>query len=352
MEKRSLLQEAIADAKVVKEAALANAKAQISENMSPALRKLFAEKINEMESMTDAEGLEEPIDECNDTVSSDDLYASDEYKGYMNEDDDADADDNEILFEEDEESEESEEGAEGEESEEGSEEDEEVNVQDMTAKDLTDYIESVIREMAANNELPTDGASVEGDEMIDGGDGMDAIGDDFGGDEDLGGGEDLGGAEDLGGEDEAVDLQELFSDYKRTKLAESKKVKARQVSLAESKMKAELETLRQENAKINLLNSKLMYSSKIFKNKDLTESQKVKVVNAFDKATSTKEAKLVYESLMSTFDTTSKKPTHVANRSHASSTLAGKKPITESKANIVETDPIVLRMQKLAGIIK
>ncbi len=55
-----------------------------------------------------------------------------------------------------------------------------------------------------------------------------------------------------------------------------------------------IETLKSELHEINLLNAKLLYTNKIFRNKSLTESQKVKVLTAFDKATTKKEIELVY----------------------------------------------------------
>ena len=76
----------------------------------------------------------------------------------------------------------------------------------------------------------------------------------------------------------------------------------------DSKMKEELaeayatvETLRSELNEINLLNAKLLYTNKIFKSKNLTETQKVKVLEAFDKAASVKEAKLVFETVDTSF---------------------------------------------------
>ena len=60
---------------------------------------------------------------------------------------------------------------------------------------------------------------------------------------------------------------------------------------------ATVETLRNELNEINLLNAKLLYTNKIFKSKNLSESQKVKVLEAFDKASTVKEAKLVFETV-------------------------------------------------------
>ena len=48
---------------------------------------------------------------------------------------------------------------------------------------------------------------------------------------------------------------------------------------------------------INLLNAKLLYTNKIFKSKNLSENNKVKVLTSFDKAETVKEAKLIYETL-------------------------------------------------------
>jgi hypothetical protein len=49
-------------------------------------------------------------------------------------------------------------------------------------------------------------------------------------------------------------------------------------------MKKQVDTLKKELNEINLLNAKLLYVNKIFRSKNLTESQKSKVLGAFDKA--------------------------------------------------------------------
>jgi hypothetical protein len=55
--------------------------------------------------------------------------------------------------------------------------------------------------------------------------------------------------------------------------------------------------LRSEINEVNLLNSKLLYTNKIFKAKNLNENQKIKVLKAFDKAETVKEAKRIFETL-------------------------------------------------------
>ena len=107
---------------------------------------------------------------------------------------------------------------------------------------------------------------------------------------------------------------------------------------------AAVDTLRSELSEVNLLNAKLLYTNKIFKSKNLTESQKVKVLGAFDNATTVKESKLVFETLSEGLK--SKKKPIRESLGRASKSLG----TTKSKNPIVEADPMVSRFQKLAGI--
>ena len=92
--------------------------------------------------------------------------------------------------------------------------------------------------------------------------------------------------------------EEGVEDYKK-KLKEMK-AELEEAYEALNKVKAEIN-------EVNLLNSKLLYLNKVFKAKNLTESQKVKVLAAFDKATSKKEAQLVYETVMESLNNTNPK---------------------------------------------
>ena len=108
-----------------------------------------------------------------------------------------------------------------------------------------------------------------------------------------------------------------------------------------------IKTLRRELNEQNLLNAKLLYVNKIFKAKNLTESQKVKVIASFDRATTPKEAKIVFESLSSTLKAT---PAKASIRESLG--FASKAAGTAPKKTIVESDAVITRMQKLANIIK
>jgi len=108
-----------------------------------------------------------------------------------------------------------------------------------------------------------------------------------------------------------------------------------------------IKILQQELSEVNLLNSKLLYVNKIFRNKNLTEGQKVKVLSAFDRATSVKETKIIYETLNEglVYKTTTK--SSIKESLGMASKPAGIAP----KQPIVESDQMVKRFQKLAGIL-
>ena len=110
----------------------------------------------------------------------------------------------------------------------------------------------------------------------------------------------------------------------------------------------EMEELKKELQEVNLLNAKLLYTNKIFKSKTLNESQKLRVLKAFDKATSVKEAKVIFETLNEGMTSKTVKTSMMNEIKSSASKATGF--ISESKQPIVEVDPMVARWQKLAGI--
>jgi hypothetical protein len=108
-----------------------------------------------------------------------------------------------------------------------------------------------------------------------------------------------------------------------------------------------LSTVKTDLNEVNLLNAKLLYTNKIFRAKNLTESQKVKVLAAFDKAATTKEAKLVYETLSEGLN--EKKSSVNESMIGGASKVAG---IAPTKKPILEVNNQFARWQTLAGITK
>ena len=110
----------------------------------------------------------------------------------------------------------------------------------------------------------------------------------------------------------------------------------------------QMEELKKELQEVNLLNAKLLYTNKIFNAKNLNESQKLRVLKAFDKATSVKEAKVIFETLNEGMVSKTIKSSMMNEIKSSASKATGF--IRESKNPIVEVDPMVTRWQKLAGI--
>jgi len=324
---RDFLKEAIADAKAVKESAIANAKVALEEAFTPHIKSMLAAKLEEMdnedsnpvetyESETGDEDIDVNID-GDEEMSLDELLA--ELEGELeNEPKEL----NEVEEEETEETEEEEE-TEDENGEDETEEETEddLDLDDMTEDDLKKFIESVIGDMVKAGEL-TPGENEEASE------------DDENLDIEIEDDEEEFPAEELAEKTQP----QMFSENKTTFI----------------KMKRELNeaysviiTLKSELNEINLLNAKLLYTNKIFKSKTLTENQKVKVLNAFDKATSTKEVKLVYETLSEGLKSTIKKSMNENLLGSASKSII--KPLASKP--IIEENEMVKRFQKLAGII-
>jgi len=405
---RAMLKEAIADAKAVKETAIANAKAALEEAFTPQLKSMFSLKLQEMEDMDemedknmyemeDKESMEEAEDKDMMEVDLEELLAE------LNEEDEME----EGLYEaeegeEDEESEESEEGE-----EEGEPMDLE-DMTDEDLKDMIeDVIKDMIAagELEAGHEgmENEEGAEEETDEeseeevdlaellreieeMEDPMYEMEEPVDEIFGMFKKGSGGSKFVQDFIKANQTEIDKLASIED-KTAKLAAAKPLIAKfynenvrkmdagalrsdtsvlrdligvgelgggsksVVSTAES-MKSELaeaystiETLKNELNEINLLNAKLLYSNKIFKSKNLNESQKVKVLSSFDKATTVGEVKMVFETLnegIKVAKTTIKE--NLGSASKSTITPTAKKPI-------VESNEAFLRMQKLAGLI-
>jgi hypothetical protein len=105
-------------------------------------------------------------------------------------------------------------------------------------------------------------------------------------------------------------------------------------------------TLRSELNEVNLLNAKLLYVNKLFKAKNLNEAQKVKVINAFDRAETVREAKNVFDTLNESLNAEKAK-----SQIKESLSFASKASGVSDRQPIMEGNDFVARMQKLAGII-
>ena len=335
---REFLKEAIADAKAVKESAIANAKAALEESFTPHLKSMLAAKINEMEEELDEYAEEQPsrdMDGDGDVDANDVRMMKEDYGSMEMEDemeDEMDLDeilaeleemDEEQLNEVEEEEEFEDSDADGIPDEEDdmpegeAEEEEEIDLEDLSEEDLKSFIESVIADMVKAGELEAGHGEEEEEEEE--------------------------GEEELEMTMEAED--EL--DEEKDAMYEAMKVKMKKMEEELNETRKALKTVKTDLTEVNLLNAKLLYTNKIFRNKNLTESQKVKVLGAFDKAASVKEAKLVFETISESLNTPKKSINeNVIGRASKSAGIS-----TTTKQPIVESNEMITRFQKLAGII-
>ena len=99
---------------------------------------------------------------------------------------------------------------------------------------------------------------------------------------------------------------------------------------------------------VNLLNAKLLYTNKLFRNFELSEPQKMKVIENFDRAANTREAKLVFATLAESFKRPTKK--RVVKESYASRPVSSTAPRTNN-AILNEGFDFADRWKKLAGLL-
>ncbi len=104
--------------------------------------------------------------------------------------------------------------------------------------------------------------------------------------------------------------------------------------------------LRAKLNEVNLLNAKLLFSNKLFRAFGLTNEQKMKVVETFDRAHNLREIKLVYSTLAESFQ--GRKAVVKESKGSSSKAVASTKP---SKKVISEGSDIKARFQKLANIL-
>lgn len=115
--------------------------------------------------------------------------------------------------------------------------------------------------------------------------------------------------------------------------------------------------LRDRINEVNLLNAKLLYTNKLFKQSGLTNEQKLKVIESFDLTKSVREVKIVYATLAESYNFGGKRPVEkkttavkTITEGLASKVVASTKPTTPTV--LTEGAIMANRFQKLAGIRK
>jgi hypothetical protein len=159
-----------------------------------------------------------------------------------------------------------------------------------------------------------------------------------------------------GSVDEEVDLDEILREMEAESVDETNaNIASENVELKRSlrEHRSVIVLLRNRINEVTLLNSKLMYTTKIFRKFNLAEDQKKKVVEQLDRATTLREAKIVFTTLAETL--MAKGSGNTARKIAAKITEGASKPVASTKSKTAQVlneggDVHRARMQKLAGI--
>jgi len=349
-----LLKEAIADAKAVRETALANAKMALEEAFTPRLQNMLSQKIqtemeDEDEKEVDEISYKEDDEDPSDEDSQEEMYMKDEdedpsdeaseepmsepemeeegiieidgvkYAPVVSEEEDEDEDMDEIHDDEDDKDLDLEAVIKELESEleEGEEEDDKEDVDE--SNDVSSGIGSGENSQPAknaNDDATEDPGKGKLKEMKD---------------------------ED---EDEDIDLDEVLKALSEEEDEEEEKNEVSELKSDLAEHRSVIETLRGKLNEVNLLNAKLLFTNKLFRKYGLNNEQKMKVVEQFDRAGSLREVKLVYSTLGESFVT-------VRNNINESKGAASK-PVASTKSDkkvISESTELRDRFKKLANLI-
>ena len=116
--------------------------------------------------------------------------------------------------------------------------------------------------------------------------------------------------------------------------------------------KEAVQFLKDKLHEVNILNAKLLFTNKLFKSYSLNNNQKLKVVETFDRAQTTREIKLVYSTLAEQFgDNGTIKKRNISES--ASKAVASTKPSQETTKKVISEEvEVANRFKKLAGLIK
>jgi len=404
MANSKLLKEAIADAKAVKETALANAKIALEEAFTPRLQSILTQKLRAEAEMGDEEqeAQNEELDSTGigSSTSNPTLDAHTEFEGGSTETtsgepgaqvDDykkvADINEEDEMGMGDEETEKAAEIAELKarlaelEGEEGSEEenpfaqtegDDEMGMDNMGMdSEMGDEEEYMASEEESEEDMDLDAIIRELEAQL---------GDEEGSEEEMPANENLADGSEAGtdkGEDpkvvvtneeeeadkeddKVIDLEEILREMEADmKGDEKEKVDEAEEDEKEKEIEEAYKTIKSLQRtinEVNLLNAKLLFANKLFRAHNMTNEQKVKVIETLDRTKSVREVKLVYSTLAENFKYTSS--TSKANKKSITEGIASKavkstKPAqAAAKQVIAESADFSARFKKLAGIIK
>lgn len=370
MASSKLLKEAIADAKAVRETAIANAKIALEEAFTPRLQSILSKKLQA--EMQDDEEEAPEVNEDNDVstdigkgdnkMPADKAYsAQTDLSGIAKQSGEpgSEVEDYDKVKGLNEEESEEEEGEK--EVHEGEEMGMEPEMDDMEAEDEDELdLESIIRELEAQIAGEEGEESYEEEPAVEGEDSMDM--------EMEPEAEPAVEAEEVPTEEpahdeEEIDLDEILREMGYGDDEEEKVEEAEEPKHDEEKEKlhnelkeamATIKSLKGTINEVNLLNAKLLFANKLFRSYNLTNEQKVKVVENLDRTSSVREVKLVYATLAESMKFTGTQRKVAAKKTMTEGFASKSQATTAPKKEIIaeSSNELANRFKQLAGIVK
>jgi len=404
-----LLKDAIADAKAVRETALANAKIALEEAFTPRLQSMLSKKIaSEMEDKEETEDSEEMREEDDAEEEMEEAMhdkEEGEHEEEMDKEEEMDAEEmkdaEEMEHEEEMDAEENEDAEEMRDAEE-MEHEEEMDKEEMRNSEEEMDSEEEMEEMEdkEEDELDLESVLAELEKDLDDEDQMDEMEDK---DE-----EEMDESEDKE-EDEKMDENDVSSDIGKsdnkvnaaandstkigqgpegegsdkkagselgdhTVVKENEDAEENDLDLDEvlralteedaeeqdaeenEKLKSEIKEhrkvihfMRSKLNEVNLLNAKLLFSNKLFRAFGLNNNQKLKVVETFDRTKNLREVKLVYATLAESFKRPGKRLSESVVKGSSSKPVRSTKPAKQEVLS--EGQELKARFKKLANIL-
>ena len=374
MASSKLLKEAIADAKAVRETAIANAKIALEEAFTPRLQSILSKKLQ-----AEMEGDEEEADMNEDNDVSSEIGGGDNKMPATK----ANDDDTDLS------------GITNQSAQVGAEVEDYDKVKDLTegedemsaddaAEDAAEFggeeapamegdeemapeadedeldLESIIRELEAQiageegeEEVPAEAPAMEGEDMPVEEPAVEPTE------------EPAMEADDAEMGDDEIDLDEILREmgYGEDENSEEDKAEdAAEMKAEVARLQSELEealtvikSLKGTINEVNLLNAKLLYTNKLFRSYNLTNEQKVKVVENLDRTSNVREVKLVYATLSESMKFTGTERKVAAVKKNITEGIASKAQASTAPAKEIiaeNTNELANRFKQLAGIIK
>tara|TARA_R110001599_G_scaffold174029_1_gene365995 strand:+ start:784 stop:1827 length:1044 start_codon:yes stop_codon:yes gene_type:complete len=344
-----LLKEAIADAKAVRETALQNAKMALEEAFTPQLKSMLSAKLKEDEMEDEDVPMEDEMGDEEEEVPAEEGYYEDEEMG----------DDEEPAMED-------EMGDEEVPMEDEMGDEDEVEEENLDLEAIIRELETELKEeddaydekaspkkdgLAEEDDAYDEKASPKKDGLAEAEDDDDdevevdesVFTEDEDEDDDKEEVEEQSDSSKIGSGDNKVDYADAGDEEDPGKGSVHEQLK---------EYKEAVVFLKDKLHEVNILNAKLLFTNKLFKSYSLNNNQKLKVVETFDRAQTTREIKLVYSTLAEQFGDNGSIARKKSINESASKPVASTKPSKESRKVITEESQVANRFKKLAGIIK